>query len=454
MWSLDEPSAWLRSSGAGIYPARVSLRAALVVDGLRGQTGMGAFFRRWIEARETAGNSLLVLSDAPTLHFSARSVEHVKLRSLPRDLLAWCGSGGLTSRPYMTLGPPGGGSTDLALLAESVADLQAAAISRRVRDDIRRADALADGRWLEPLAHELRSALTAFGPQVVLVGTQSFLGFAAARALSVPGAPPAVHMLHVAFEAPFQRIVHLAPGANPRSLATIVDAMYDRVAGLGLRPGAPVVLPSSTAALRFRPFVARYGGHPETIVGGAVDAGTFRPRGQRSADRPFVAAFTGRLEHDKNVMLLADVAALAPEVQWRVIGDGSASAELERRMPAAAFPGFLPEAVVAAELREADVFVSPCPWETFGVAVLEAMANGLPVVVCDSGGPATFVEHGSTGLVCPPTAEAFAAALSSLRVRPAWARELGACARRHASRATWPTAFAALERQLATAGRA
>ena len=53
----------------------------------------------------------------------------------------------------------------------------------------------------------------------------------------------------------------------------------------------------------------------------------------------------------------------------------------------------------------ADVFVSPSDniQETFGLAVLEAMASGLPVVASDWDGYRDLVEDGQTGLLVPTT---------------------------------------------------
>jgi len=49
------------------------------------------------------------------------------------------------------------------------------------------------------------------------------------------------------------------------------------------------------------------------------------------------------------------------------------------------------------------VYVSASLKEEFGIAILEAMASGLVVVAPDGGGPATYVEHGVTGLLVDTT---------------------------------------------------
>lgn len=72
--------------------------------------------------------------------------------------------------------------------------------------------------------------------------------------------------------------------------------------------------------------------------------------------------------------------------------------------------------------------------EHFGIVPLEAMAAARPVVACNSGGPVETVVHGRTGLLCEPTAEAFASALGKLLDDPVSARAMGAAARAHVSR--------------------
>jgi len=64
------------------------------------------------------------------------------------------------------------------------------------------------------------------------------------------------------------------------------------------------------------------------------------------------------------------------------------------------------KAAIADELRRADWLVHPALNEPCGVAVIEALALGLPVLAARSGGPAEFVQHGKTGLLFHPFAPA------------------------------------------------
>jgi glycosyltransferase involved in cell wall biosynthesis len=82
-------------------------------------------------------------------------------------------------------------------------------------------------------------------------------------------------------------------------------------------------------------------------------------------------------------------------------------------------------------LDAADVCVVPSIWEeAFGLAALEAMARGKPVVATAVGGIPEIIQQGVTGLLVPPAdAAQLAAALTSLLRDPGAAARMGANAR-------------------------
>lgn len=88
----------------------------------------------------------------------------------------------------------------------------------------------------------------------------------------------------------------------------------------------------------------------------------------------------------------------------------------------------------------------PAAGEHFGFAPLEAMAAGRPVVAVDAGGVRETVQHGITGLLCPPEPAAFARALAALLGDAATARRMGEAGRQRAAQEfSWPVFAARLE---------
>jgi glycosyltransferase involved in cell wall biosynthesis len=74
--------------------------------------------------------------------------------------------------------------------------------------------------------------------------------------------------------------------------------------------------------------------------------------------------------------------------------------------------GWRPHEQLPQALNAADVLVLPSVAEAFGLALVEAMACGLPAIACASHGPATIVRDGKSGWLVPPDDEqALAAAL-------------------------------------------
>jgi glycosyltransferase involved in cell wall biosynthesis len=119
-----------------------------------------------------------------------------------------------------------------------------------------------------------------------------------------------------------------------------------------------------------------------------------------------------------------------------------------------AFLGWIDD--LAGLLPRWDVFVMPSREEGFGIAALDAMAAGLPVVASDVGGIPELVEDGKTGWLVPPgDDDALASRLRPLLANPELRRSMGAAgyvrARDHFAAARMVEAFAQLYDELVRA---
>lgn len=131
------------------------------------------------------------------------------------------------------------------------------------------------------------------------------------------------------------------------------------------------------------------------------------------AERPRRTAFTerglhrvlivSRVDPIKRIDLLLDCLDLHPElrgIEFRVLGTGWDLERLRQRAaadhPNVTLVGY--SADVPAELARSDLLLHLCPTEPFGLAILEAMAADVPVLVPDRGGAGSLVEHEGTGL--------------------------------------------------------
>jgi len=109
-----------------------------------------------------------------------------------------------------------------------------------------------------------------------------------------------------------------------------------------------------------------------------------------------------RVDPIKRVGLLLDAIERRPELQEieiRVFGTGweldQLSARARQSCPNVEFAGFTDK--IDDELAASDLLIHLCPSEPFGLAILEAMAAGVPVLVPNRGGAGSLVENGRSG---------------------------------------------------------
>lgn len=86
-----------------------------------------------------------------------------------------------------------------------------------------------------------------------------------------------------------------------------------------------------------------------------------------------------------------------PKSRKIIVGDGPYRKELESKYPDVEFVGYKTGKELASYYANADVFVFPSKWETFGIVMIEAMACGTPVAAFPVDGPMDVIDEGKTG---------------------------------------------------------
>jgi alpha-1,6-mannosyltransferase len=224
------------------------------------------------------------------------------------------------------------------------------------------------------------------------------------------------------------------------------DRVADRLNRRTAEAFDQIVCTTAFAAAEFRRL-----GVPNLVeVPLGVDLEAFHPgladpavRARYAREDEVLIVYCGRLSADKRPELAVDTIAKlrstkAPAVLV-VAGDGSRRAALayrSARLPVR-FAGHIADrATVAALLASADVALAPGPVETFGLAALEALACGTPVVVNAASALPEVV--GEAGVAVSGTPAGFAEGVRSLMGRPEADRR--AAARARAERFGWPQA--------------
>jgi glycosyltransferase involved in cell wall biosynthesis len=154
--------------------------------------------------------------------------------------------------------------------------------------------------------------------------------------------------------------------------------------------------------------------------------------------------YVGRVAKEKDLDVLAEaIGRLAPkrrDCTFVIVGDGPLLPRLREQLrhTNVVFTGFLFDRTLSSAYASSDVFVCPSTTDTFGSAVLEAMASGVPVIVSSVGGPAEIVRHEETGLITRGRdVQDLAAAIERLLDDADLRRRLGEAGRRHAEACSW-----------------
>lgn len=211
-----------------------------------------------------------------------------------------------------------------------------------------------------------------------------YLGVRLSRVLAIP----CVETYHTFFE---EYLHHYIPFV-PKTVTRFVANRFSRHQGNNLDgmvvPSNPMLKVLKSYGITTHTEVIPTGIEPESFVPG--DRAAFRAKHGIPQDRP-VILFVGRVAHEKNIGFLLKVVDRIrheiPNILFLIAGEGPASKSLGQEVrdlrinENVAFVGYFDRhKELNSCYRAADVFVFSSRTETQGLVLLEAMAQGVPVV--------------------------------------------------------------------------
>jgi glycosyltransferase involved in cell wall biosynthesis len=176
------------------------------------------------------------------------------------------------------------------------------------------------------------------------------------------------------------------------------------------------------------------------------DQTAFRAISRGPVASPVRFLYAGKLNYRKGFDLLVDAIARLGETRRdflvEIMGDGPARVQIERLSPVARelvrFIGFKELRDVPAVFAECDVLVFPSRYDGWGMAVVEAMAAGMPVIASVKANSAHDLQnHGVTGyLMDSLDTHSLVSAMTALLDAPERIRAMGKRARERAASVT------------------
>ena len=294
----------------------------------------------------------------------------------------------------------------------------------------------------------LREALQSLQAQhfdLVHVHTPFLAHYAGVRFARAAGIP-VVETYHTFFEEYLHHYVPLLPRVLGRQLARGVTRSQCAAVNALVAPSQPMramltdygvrtpiaVIPTGLPASSFKP----------------GDGARFRAQQQLPSNRPLLL-YVGRVAHEKNIDFLltsfVEVKRARPDALLVIAGEGPARKHLGEQVQQlglgrdVAFVGYLDREQALADCdAAASVFVFASRTETQGLVLLEALAQGCPVVSTSHLGTASILQPNCGARVAPEDPAAFAAAATGILDDPQRAALLGMQGRTYAH--SWSSA--------------
>jgi glycogen synthase len=183
------------------------------------------------------------------------------------------------------------------------------------------------------------------------------------------------------------------------------------------------------------------------VIPNGVNPDDFASIQKQQSEQPYVLA-VGRLVDQKgfDVLIEAIASSAAPELDLVIAGEGPVRRELTTRAEELGiservrFVGAVDRLALAELLAGADVFAFPSRGEPYGIALLEAMAAGVPSIATRAGGVTEFAEDDVNALLVEPdNPDALAHALARVMSDTALRERLSVACRATATELSWMT---------------
>jgi 1,2-diacylglycerol 3-alpha-glucosyltransferase len=251
---------------------------------------------------------------------------------------------------------------------------------------------------------------------------------------------PVVATYHTFFEEYLHHYVPLLPRSLGRSLARrFTRSQCDQLDAIVV-PSEPMRALLLEYGIGTRTQVIPTGLPADRFVLG--NGARFRERFGIPTDRPLLL-YVGRVAHEKNIEFLlhsfVTLRRARPDAMLAIAGEGPARTHLQSLAvelgiaPAMHFIGYLDrERGLADCYAAADVFVFASRTETQGLVLLEALAQGRPVVSTAVLGTASILQPGCGARVAPEKPEVFAQTVLDILDEPQRAAKLSTQARQYA----------------------